>query len=142
MKIEERTEMRPVVIKTYTAKDGKQFDTYDECYRYELDLELRAKQAREEKAFEKTIYWWSCEYSGLGGYLDCGDGTIYLIDIDETVLEWSKDMSFDEPLEGHLGERAFLRCDGDGEWYYEGSIDDVIEHMKKDLRSLKFWKEA
>jgi hypothetical protein len=53
MKIERRTELRPVEITIYIADDGKKFKSLEECLRYEKEC-YKIQRLKEMKYFKET----------------------------------------------------------------------------------------
>lgn len=136
MKIIESTEMRPVTIKKYIASDGKEYETYDECYRHEKYL----KEEDYETYFEdKATGVWVDSYEGLGGYLGGGCDGLYLIEVDDKVIEFSHYVKMDA-IDEYKGKKVFLVGSGFesiSDWYFMGTIDDVIETLKGEIAWLE-----
>ena len=113
----------------YIARDGKEFDCYDACHRYELCL---AKDEMQGYLNDNCLEHWCDSWGGLPGFLNLGGNTMYLVVVDDRIVEWSKGVCR-EDLSKHIGEPVFLSTNewANEEWFFDGSISEVIDNLRQ-----------
>lgn len=120
----------------YIACDGKEFTSYDECYRHEESL----GRFTDEEYFRKhSLDRWAEEWTGIGGYFDCGGNQMFLIVVDDFILEWSSRVKLSEDIQDYKGQAVFLVGSGfypSSDWWFAGTLDNAIKDMTGDLNYL------
>ena len=121
---------------TYIADDGTRFDSLEKCKEYEERMNM---VALEDEVFDKTVYRWSGEYSGLGAYLGslCDS---WLLKVDEKTLELADKQGWWDTNLLKPGELCFI-TEYDGDTNVIGTLDDVVKGLEQDIAMLKELKE-
>ena len=140
MNITEKNVIRE--IKVFATEDGMEFSTLEEANRHQRELERKRLDYLLKYVEEHAVYYACDEWYGLGGYVGGEGETIYLVKVDETVIEFAEAYDCDnEFCEDDIGEIVFFGLSGSGELWYRGTLDNIIDDMENDLESLKRMKE-
>lgn len=134
------------VEKTYTttmyvAEDGKEYYTENECRAHDEYL-LRCSVEREyERYFDLHSFdRWDGETDSLAQFVGLGSCyTLYLIEVDDIVLEVCDYVGLNG-MEKYEGKKVFLSCEGfwkNSDWYFEGTLNQVLGDLKKQVRQLE-----
>ncbi len=134
------------VEKTYTttmyvAEDGKEYYTENECKAHD-DYLLRCSLEREyERYFDLHSFGcWDGETDSLAQFVGLGSCyTLYLIEVDDIVLEVCDYVGLNG-MSKYEGKKVFLSCEGfykSSDWYFEGTLNQVLGDLKKQVSQLE-----
>lgn len=141
MEIKTTTKMVPTTV--YTTSDGREFYTQPEAQRHELALERARIEELTGYVEVNSLNEWTENSDGVQGF--CGvsfDGHLYLIKVDEKVIEWfHTHYHLGSDIECNLGKVVLIASYEDEAWVV-GTPEDIAKEMYKEADRLKRYAEV
>lgn len=96
----------------------------------------------ENYMFDNSLMVWDDQWTGIAPYAGGAGDTVYLIRVDETVVEWShwfvNEFNITDPeLDRNIGELMFIAYEPSGPSIRKRALSTVIRNMEADLNILK-----